>query len=131
MIFIVVCFLLSSDVICTAADTVDTAISFYGRVTTDANEPVAGAYVFAEITLQADSKPENKQKMTLQTDQNGFFRIEQAAKPLKITNIRKEGYYFPKQKPAKLTFDFTKNQQNPMVFKINERKHPRQSVQKV
>lgn len=107
---------------------------FYGKVINDANEPVPGAYVFVEVTSSEDDLPEKTEKTIIQTDSNGFFKIEQPATQLKITNIRKQGYYFPQKKPATLTFDLTVDYQNnsplnastPAVFMMTKRKQPTQ-----
>ena len=92
--------------------------TFQGRIITNTGQPASDAYLFANITPSNPKQP----IITVRTDPNGFFKIHQPADSLTITNIRKKGYYFPKNK-LKHTFDLASLQQTP-IFKIYKQKSP-------
>jgi len=76
----------------TDADTVD----FHGRVIDWNNNPVAGAYVCANITSSdQNKKPEN---ILVSTDANGFFNMSGIGQIIDIKTVRKSGYKLSKSK---------------------------------
>jgi hypothetical protein len=128
VVFLPVLTFAKSDVQAQAASPV---ISFYGRVVDNDNEPVKGAYITARIaTADTEAKLE---RVVVQTDAQGRFIIHGSGDSLEILSVRKNKYFFFKDKQQQYTYQyrstddkavFTPDKKTPVIFHMDKQGKP-------
>ena len=86
-----------------AAEAEAVAVRFYGNLTDQNNEPVAGATVHALVYDSLEDKARPVRKITATTDTGGTFQLSAAGLRLDILSIKKQGYEFSTNRKKDLT----------------------------
>ena len=100
------------------ASTGEIEVHFHGKVIDDQNNPVAGAYVHAQI-IPSDQNKETEKRL-VKTDPNGSFKLNGTGQTIEIKTIRKSGYKFPKSKNKKIFQSSDIAPEETTVFKLEK-----------
>ena len=106
---------------CLAAGQVD--IRFYGKLLDQYNEPVPAAAV--HIQVSTTDAANGLKKVTLRTDENGLFELDDTGSSFEIMSIKKKGYEFLNMRKMPVGFKYSAQSQedifvpdaaNPVTF---------------